>query len=125
MPAEKKLKNDILLVLALLILAGGVWLFLRLTRQEGAEAIVTVDGVEAARLPLDTDTVRTFETGAFSNTVVVENGCVYVSEANCPDLICVHQGAVRYDGETIVCLPHKLIVTVTGGEWSGLDAATW
>ena len=125
MPAEKKLKNDILLILALLILAGGVWIFLRLTRQEGAEAIVTIDGVETARLPLDTDTVRTFETGAFSNTVVVENGCVYVSEANCPDLICVHQGAVRYDGETIVCLPHKLIVTVTGGEWSGLDAATW
>ena len=44
--------------------------------------------------------------------------------ADCPDQVCVRQGAVRYNGESIVCLPHKLVVSVEGGQGSGIDANT-
>ena len=44
-------------------------------------------------------------------------------EASCPDQVCVRQRAVQYAGESIVCLPNKLIVAIEGGEPNGVDAA--
>jgi hypothetical protein len=42
--------------------------------------------------------------------------------ANCPDQTCVKQGVIKDGTVPIVCLPHKVIVRIEGGE-SGLDAA--
>ena len=122
---KMKLKNDILLLLAVLVLAGVLWGVLALTRRQGGTALVTVDGETVAELPLARDAVLplTLEDGG-TNTVVVESGRVCVREANCPDLVCVRGGWIRYAGETLVCLPHRLVVTVTGGETGTLDAVT-
>lgn len=117
-----KHKNDILLILAVLVLAGGFWLFRTVTREEGARAEVTVDGELLMTLPLSEDTSVVLGEGAHTNTLVIENGTACVSAASCPDHVCMDRGAVRYDGETIVCLPNKLVVTIVGGERSGLDA---
>ena len=38
-----------------------------------------------------------------------------MTEADCPDKICIDQGRVRYTGQCITCLPNKLTVTVEGG----------
>ena len=120
----KQHKNDILLILAVLLLAGGVWLYRSLTREEGARVEVTVDGRLLASLPLDADTSLQIGEGEHSNTLVIENGGAYVSQASCPDHVCIHRGVIRYDGETIVCLPNKLVVTVVNGEDSGLDGVS-
>ncbi|MBD5468742.1 MAG: NusG domain II-containing protein [Lachnospiraceae bacterium] len=59
------------------------------------------------------------------NLVRVENGSVFVREADCENGDCIRQGTIRHTGESIICLPHKLAVTIngdadgTGG--SGLD----
>jgi hypothetical protein len=112
---RKTLKNDILLIAALLLVALIVWGVLRLTRERGGEAIVTVDGDLAATIPLSVDATLPIGTGrGFLNVVEVSGGRVRVVEADCPDKLCVRQGWVQYDGESIVCLPHKLIVTVRG-----------
>ncbi len=119
---QKTLKNDILLILALLLFAAAVWGFLRLTRQQGGEAVVTVDGQLAATLPLNADvTLPIGEGQGFSNVLEVSGGRVRVAEADCPDRLCVRQGWISYDGESIVCLPHKLVVSVRAGE-AALDA---
>ena len=125
---KKTVKNDILLILGALLLAGLLWGALRLTAAQGAEAVVTVDGVTEAVLPLTRDGSYTLdaarfggEDGVCANRITVENGRVCVSEANCPDRICVRRGWIRFAGESIVCLPHKLVVTVRGGA-SGPDA---
>ena len=110
---KKTLKNDIILICALLLLALAAWGVLRLTRARGGEAIVTVDGELAAPVPLSVDATLPFGTGrGFLNVVEVSQGRVRVSEADCPDRLCVRQGWISYDGESIVCLPHKLVVTV-------------
>lgn len=97
---------------------------LHANRRQGGEAVVTVDGEVAAVLPLLEDGTYTATSGdGFSNTVVVERGRVCVRHANCPDQVCVRQGWIRYDGEMIVCLPHKLVVTVRGGDERGVDGA--
>ena len=122
MPAKKHRKNDIILIAALLVAAGAVLLVLRLTRTAGGTVKVAVDGRVVAQLPLGVDCTRVFESERGSNTVVIRDGGVSVTEADCSDKVCVNQGAIRYNGESIVCLPHKLVVTVVGGPSSGLDA---
>lgn len=119
----KKHRADLLLILALLLLAGAAWLYMSLTREHGGEAVVTIDGEERARLPLGEDGQWTFESDRGENTLVIENGEAYISSASCPDHICVRQGRISFDGETIVCLPNRLVVTIEGGEDAETDAS--
>ena len=57
-----------------------------------------------------------------SNTIVVQDGRICVSQATCPDQVCVNQGWVNTDATPIVCLPNQLVIQVKGGE-QDLDAA--
>ena len=114
-------KNDVILIAALLMLGGALALFLLFTRQMGGRVLVQVDGETVMELPLSEDTRTVLGEDGHSNTLVVENGAVRVVEADCPDQVCVRHGAVRYAGESIVCLPHRLIVTIEGGAASGID----
>ena len=118
----KKHRADIILIAALLAAAAIAWAFLRLGRQDGAAAIVTVNGEMRAELPLGKDTSVIIE-GEGRNTVTVRGGAVCVESADCPDGLCVRQGWAKYEGETIVCLPNGLVVTVRGGE-AGMDAVS-
>lgn len=117
-------RNDVLLIAVLLILGGALALFLYITRQAGGYVSVRVDGELLMELPLSEDTQIVLGEEEHTNTLVIENGTARVVEASCPDQICVNQGAVRYAGESIVCLPHKLVVTVEGGQANDVDAAT-
>ncbi|MGM0524003.1 MAG: NusG domain II-containing protein [Bacillota bacterium] len=47
------------------------------------------------------------------NTIEISNGEVHMHDANCNDQVCVRSGAIDSPGETIVCLPHKVIVEIT------------
>ena len=120
----KTRKNDVLLVAALLILGGALALFLLLTRQEGGRVRVQVDGETVMELPLSEDARIVLGEGAHTNTLVIGDGAARVEEASCPDQVCVRKGAVRYAGESIVCLPHRLVIAVEGGAESGVDGST-
>ena len=50
------------------------------------------------------------------NIIRVEKGRIAVIEANCPDKICVNQGYIDNGSVPIVCLPHRLSVTIINGE---------
>lgn len=71
-------------------------------------------------LPLDQDAELPVSTGLGANTIVVEGGAVFVSEADCDNQDCVHQGKIDAPGRQIICLPHKLwIEVVADGQQSG------
>ena len=118
---QKSHRNDIFLVVILLLLGGALALFLWLTRQAGGTVSVRTDGKTVAELPLNKDTRIVLGAGEHTNTLVIEGGKARVVEASCPDRICVRQGAVQYAGESIVCLPHQLVVTVEGGPPPDID----
>ena len=107
------------LIAALLLLAGVLYLVLQAGRQEGGFAVVRVNGVETERHSLSVN--GTFPLNGGSNILVIENGQAWLSEANCPDHICVKQGKIHYTGQVITCLPNRLTVTVEGGESNGID----
>ena len=120
----KSHRNDLILAAVLLLLGGALALFLWLTRQAGGIVTVQIGGKTVMELPLGEDTEIVLGGGEHTNTLVIRGGTARVIEASCPDQICVRQGSVQYAGESIVCLPHRLVVTVRGGASGGLDGST-
>lgn len=60
------------------------------------------------------------------NVLCIEKGEIYMKEASCPDKICQKQGCVSKNGQTIICLPNHVVVTVVSdGEKEDMDAVTW
>ncbi len=117
-----KKRLDIWLIAGVLLTAFSAWMFLRLTREEGAFVVVEVDGAETARHPLEEPLTEEISSPQGKNLLVIENGTAKVTEADCPDRLCVNQKAIRYQGESIICLPHRVTVRIEGGEAGGVDA---
>lgn len=118
--ADRKRRADLIVIASLLLLALVLFLVLSALRTEGGELVVRVDGVETARYSLRADGVYPLNGG--SNLLVIAEGQAWMEEANCPDLLCVKQGRIHYTGQSIICLPNRLSVTVEGGESNGVDA---
>ncbi len=115
----KRSRWDLALILALLLAAALLYLLTR-PGETGGWAVVTVDGVEMGRYSLAED--RTVTIGeADYNILEISGGAAAVVEANCGDHTCVRTGAVSRTGETIVCLPHRLVVEIVG-DASDVDA---
>lgn len=116
-------KNDIIFIVVLVVLVCGVAaLFYLRPQSRGAQVVVMVDGVEYGSYPLDEDTeVPIVLDGTTKNLLVIKDGEADMVEADCPDKLCVHQKAISKNHETIVCLPNKVVVEITGSEESGFD----
>ena len=122
---KKKYIRDLILV-GVLLIAAVLALFLLRNRQEketGSNAVVTVRTADGEAIyPLNKDGVFSLNGG--TNTLVIENGEAWVSEANCPDKICMGMGKISKNGEFIACLPNQVIIVVEGGEESPVDGRT-
>ena len=116
---SNKKRADLILIVALLVLAGALYLTLNANRQEGGVVVVRVNGVETERHSLAVD--GPFPLNGGTNILVIRDGQAWLSEADCPDLLCVKQGKIHYTGQVITCLPNRLTVTVEGGESNGVD----
>ena len=87
----------------------------------GSYITITIDGTEYGTYSLQEN--QTIPIGnPVRNTVVIQDGKAKMVEAECPDGLCVKQKEIYYDKESIICLPNKIVVTVTSEEESGLDA---
>ena len=117
------IKHDLIL-LAMFILIAAILVFIinRTDEIKGDYVLITLDNSEYARIPLDKDTVLSIDSDKGKNTVVVSDKEVYVESADCPDQICVDHAHIMYEGETIVCLPHRLIIKIVSEEGSETDA---
>ena len=122
MKTDKKHRNDIILICALLAAAGLAYAAVQLFKSEGGYAVVVRDGEEIASYPLSEDITVTIPSsnGGF-NTLVISGGAADVTDADCPDRLCVNQHAIKYNGETIVCLPNKLTVKIVSSESGDVD----
>ena len=117
-------KRDIALLIILFAVLILIFAGFKLMHQEtGAEVVIQVDGTEYGRYPLDqnAEIPVTDPDGNETNLLVIKNGKADMTEANCPDQLCVNQKAISHQGETIVCLPNKIVVSVAGGEESEID----
>lgn len=115
--AKKKSVNTIILFMFFVLFAIGAMLFLWGQLQEkGATAVVTVDGVERYRCSLFVEKEIEIDD---TNILVIRDGAADMITADCPDQICVKHTPISNAGETIICLPNKVVVTIeslTGNE---------
>lgn len=120
-------KNDKRLIIAVLVIAliGGTVFFLTQRSAAGGVAVVTIDGEEYARYFLNEDIYEKIELpdGSY-NVLEIKDGQVDITEASCPDRICVEHRKISKTNQTIVCLPNKLIVSIENGAEAEVDSMT-
>lgn len=122
----KRVRNDVIFLLAIILLAGALFLCQRLggngqstcveIRQDGT-LIGTYELTEAQTIP-----VRC-EDGY--NLIQITEGQVSVTDADCPDQLCRKQRSISRDGESIICLPHKLVIRILSEQAGATDAVTY
>ena len=117
-------RRDLILLLVVLAigLAGILFLYTRPAVSDG-KVEVAVDGEVVMTLPLSEDTEVTisgFDGG--ENLLVISDGKAEIESASCPDGVCVRHYAISRDGESIICLPNRVVVTIRGGEKGEVDA---
>lgn len=124
---DKKNINDILLIGGVIIVVIALLIVRNMDRKNAAMVCITdSEGLQSC-FSLTEDRIFTVETGLGTNVIEIKDGKVSVSDADCPDKLCAKQGAISKAGESIVCLPHKLVVRITGDEAaeSTYDAVTY
>lgn len=112
--ARKIVTGTDVVILILLVVAGitGYIAFKR-SMKHGGNVNVRVDGKLVRTVSLDDDgEYRIDGSDSGYNILVVKNGSAYVKEADCPDRLCVKQGKVSGEGETVICLPHKVVIEI-------------
>lgn len=139
-------KADIVLIAVCLLVAALLGVFFVVHREAGREVRILYDGIELKKIDLysaQTDseantgseyyliTLRDdvvgveyfrdkpepkFSEGTSYNLISVVNGTVDIEAADCKDQICVHHKPISSKGESIICLPHRLVVEVDSGD---------
>ena len=108
-------KNDLILLITILVLSIVLFVGYRLFfYQSGNSVSIYIDGEFYQKLPLNNDASLNIP-GADGgiNHLEIKNGAASITDANCPDKLCVHQKKIQNNGESLVCLPHKVIVEVS------------
>ncbi len=97
--------------------------FLR-PHRDGRYVTVSVDGQPVGTWPLSEEREEDIDTSFGHNRLVIRDGYAVMTEADCPDGLCMHQGRISEPGEMIVCLPHRVIAEVSdeSGEDAGYDS---
>lgn len=98
-----------LLAAAVLFIAGRV---LRTDANSNLIVTVSIDNEKEYEYPLDEDREFTVKSKYGTNNVIIKEGEVCVTDADCPDRLCVEQGKAGEQGDTIICLPHRMVITV-------------
>lgn len=118
----------IVVVIAVSIIGAGVFAMTHKGNYDKKYAEVYVQGKLYETIPLDSKAEKktfTVKTKLGTNLISAENGGVRIIDADCPDKICIKDGFKDKPGETIVCLPNKLVVEVKGKKEQKVDELSY
>lgn len=121
-------RTDMILILLLFLFGIVISLMIYLPHTNSGNYVeVRIDGVTTDTYSLSENrTERIPCPNGGSNQFKIQDGVVYMTEADCPDKVCIDMHGISKSGETIVCLPHKLVLAIvrTDDESPELDAVT-
>ncbi|MFI3207662.1 MAG: NusG domain II-containing protein [Eubacteriales bacterium] len=111
-------KSDGILIFIVILIAGIFYFIYNFQSDTGASVIVSVDGeVYGTYNLMDDQVIYINET----NILEIKDGYAYMLEAECPDGLCMLQGMIHRDNESIICLPNKVVIEVEGAIESEYD----
>lgn len=129
-PEAKLRLADALVVLLVLVLAAAIalWQFSARTEEAALTVVVEIDGMEADRFPIENLETHTYSHNGVTLTLAPYVGGasplssqeseltrgVCVAESDCPTQDCVRTGVITRAGQSIVCLPGRIVVTLEG-----------
>lgn len=103
-------RRDILLIISVLLLAAVLWFLLFVIKKEpGAYLKISIDNELYGVFPLSQD--QNILVGD-TNRCQIQDGEVRMIYGDCPDQICVHSAAVSDNGQTIICMPNKVVLEI-------------
>ena len=108
-------KNDLILIGLLIGILAVILIVLAVTKTGGNTVTVSVDGQVKESFPLSQD--REYVIDGYNggtNTLVIENGSAYVKDSSCPDHLCEKMGKINLVGQSVICLPNRVTVEITG-----------
>lgn len=105
-------KADIALIISIAAVAALGFGYLASVRSGGGYADIIRHGEVVQTLELATDTLYTAVEDGLINIVQTSGGAAAVVDANCPDGHCLRQAPIMYTGQTIVCLPNRLVIQI-------------
>lgn len=112
-------KNDWLLAAGIIISAVAVLIVQLIPFSGGTQTVtVSVGGKNYGEYSISGQ--ETIEIGD-TNRIQIENGTVWMEWADCPDQVCVHHRKISHSGESIICLPNEVVVSIEGGDRKELD----
>ena len=117
-------KTDLIFIVILFacLILGAVW-FYTVFSEKGGQVQITVDGEVYGIYDLSVEQeIPICIEEKTTNILVIKNGVADMVEADCPDKLCVHQHSISRNGESIVCLPNKIVVQVIHSEESEFDS---
>lgn len=88
------------------------------------EVVVNVDGKKMYTIPLDSDGIFHVESKEGHVDIEVLDRRVHVKDSTCKDKLCILQGWIERTGESIICLPNRITLTIDGGS-NELDGTTY
>lgn len=118
------------LVIAVVILAGaGGWTIWRQIQQKKSD-------VGIAEISVDGEVLYTYDLGQTyavpvqisiseetkDNVIEIGTGYIQMVSASCPDHLCMKTGQISKPGETIICLPHRVVITIVERGTENADA---
>lgn len=118
---ERKRRNDVIFIIVLMVVVIALGAGMYFLRGGGDTVVVTVDGDSYGTYPLAVNTSVDIATEGGHNRLVIQDGKAYMEYADCPDGICAAHRPISRQGESIVCLPHKVVVTVVTAETDAPD----
>lgn len=110
-------KKELLIIFILLIVALFSFLIFRISGQ-GAKVEIKISQELYGTYDLLTDQeiiIKDKEGLTLMNSLI-KNGKVQVLTSNCPDKICIESGSIEFSGQTIVCLPNKVVIKIIGDD---------
>ena len=111
-------KNDWILAGCILLAAAALMVFCLQRSRQGGTVVGSVNGEIYGSYSLSDD--RTVQINN-SNRLIIENKTAKMEWADCPDQVCVRHREISRDGESIICLPNQVVVTVQSEESPELD----
>ena len=122
----KMKKKDIILIAAVLAISLISLAAIKMTQKDGKEVIVTVEGKEVYKTSIKKDQIYQIPEKNGTNVMQIKDGKVTMKKADCKDQICADHKAIEKSGETIVCLPHKVVIEIQAedGKEQELDGVT-
>lgn len=118
-------KGDILIVVLLILVAlgGAGYVLINDMNQTDRYVVITHNQEELYRIKINDqyDEVIKYEAGDELNEIHIKDGRIWIEYATCNNQVCVRSAAIERVGQSIVCLPHKLIVEIKGQGKSSVD----